>query len=157
MPNWKKRVATFTDNGLAEGEEPICVAFLQPVGSLTETTGRATFGLLGMLVSKKMTSGKKNDNAVQASAKSKAFPSGAAIVAVTNQGRIMVYEQAALSGKPKKLLQEYKIGEIKADNVRKGMLKSDMTLAFSDGGRRTFELAKGQNIDEFVAALHASN
>lgn len=153
MVNWKKRVADFDENGFSPGEEVLAVASLQPVGSLTEATGRASFGLLGMFIGKKMTSGKKDANELSSSTMSDAFPDGVVIVAVTSRGRLLAYEQGAMSGKPKKLLHEYSKGDFTVESIDKGMLKSDMTIKFSDGGSRTFELAKGQNLDEFKNAL----
>ena len=153
MVNWKKRITGFAENGLAEGENVSGVASLQPVGSLTEATGRASFGLVGMFVGKKMTSGKKDANEMSSSSMSKEFPDGVVIVVPTSKGRIMVYEQSVMSGKPKKLLKEYKTGDFKVESIKKSMLKSDITLSFSDGGLRTFEAAKGQNLEEFQQSL----
>lgn len=153
MVDWKKRVSNFSENGLNNGEDVIASAFLQPVGALTEATGRASFGLVGMFASRKMTASKKKDNQDKASKMSSEFPDGNVIVAITSTGRILTYEQAPMSGKPKRLLKEFKKGDFRVESIKKGMLKSDLTLAFNDGGLRDFELAKGQNTDEFENAL----
>lgn len=153
MVNWVKKVEKFKENQLTQGENVLSAVFFQPVGAMGEATGKASLGLIGTLISHKMTSGKKQANKTFESKMSKSFPDGGVVVAVTSGGRILVYEHSAMSGKPKKLIQQYEVGDFKVDSAKKGMLKTDVTLSFKDGGLKTFELAKGQNLDDFTKSL----
>ena len=153
MVNWKKRVEKFEDNRINAGEEILGVAFIQPPGALVEATSKGAFGLLGMFAAKKMNKKHEDKDELNASAMAKEFPVGNLIVAVTAGGRILVYEQAPVSGKPKEFLREYKKGDFKVHEIKKGTLKSDLTIEFSDNGMRSFDLAKGQDYNEFQNSL----
>lgn len=45
------------------------------------------------------------------------------------------------------------MGDFKVESIKKGALKSDVTVAFRDGGTRIFEAGKGQDLDEFASSL----
>ena len=152
--DWSKKVLKAKDNKLNAGEEPVATAFLQPGGGVKMQVARGGIGgLLGFFVGNKMADKQAEANSATTSKQVEAYPDMPTVVCVTSQGRILVYSFNSVSGKPKDLLMEYKKGDWKVVDVKKGKLTHSMQVSFPDGGIKNFDVPRTVKLEEFSAAL----
>ncbi len=154
MVNWNKRVASFDDNRIKENEELLAVGFLQPEGALMKASmSYGIGGIIGMFVGSKMQKRTDEKSRTDRKGMAKDFPGGNIIAAVTNKNRVIIYEQNALSGKPKKYLKEYTTDDFVSTDLQKRKLAHLLTVNFKGGGVISFDIARGQDIETFIEAL----
>lgn len=154
MVDWVKRVENFKDNQIAEGDSIVAVGFLQPAGQIKQqAVSGGIGGLLGAFAGSKMAKKQNNQDDLTASEMTNAYPDGPTIMTLTTSGRILVYKQDPLSGKPKEFLKEYVKGDITAGAFEKGKITHSLQLSFSDGGVLGFDFPRGQDHQVFMDAL----
>lgn len=149
-----KKIEKAKNNQLNEGEQVLAAVTLQDAGAISKAAVSGGLGgLIGVFAGSKMQ--KKTDantEGMQSSEMSQKIPTGMSVVGVTDT-RVVAYNFDALSGKAKELQAELNRGDIQVESFEKGKLAGKLVLSFSDGGKRAFDLPKGNDLEEFKSVL----
>lgn len=152
--NVKKKVEKAGDAiGLLPGEQVEAACTTNPKGSVKRMAFTQSAGLIGAAVAA-ATDRKSSDGDVELAADALAarYPGGQLFLIVTDQ-RVLATKVAAMSGKPKELVAEWRRDEVVSIEVEKGKLALPMSIAFSDGSVVNCEGAKGTDPQSLAAAL----
>jgi hypothetical protein len=149
-----KKVEGAKNNGLREGERVLAAISVNDDGAISRAAiSGGVGGLLGIFIGSKMqkSAQSKNGDVIKTELSEK-MPYGVGFIAVTDT-RIALYSADLFSGKAKELKAELKKGDFKIEKFEKGKLSGSLVLIFADGGRRVFDVPKGNDLDAFQAVL----
>lgn len=137
MADWVKRIHKSCSGDLQPGEQVLAAALLQPHGNSKRLAMGAAGGALGVLVASKL---RRKDDGTLVSDEGIAatIPDGTIVMGLTG-GRVLLFGQAAMSGRPKELKATLARNDIAAIELGTGTAFRDVTIAFSDGTGRRFE------------------
>ena len=153
MVDWAKRITKAAGDELRQGETVEVATLFQPSGMAGLLTGAAVGGMVGAAVASKLRKqddgGLVTDEGIAAS-----IPKVAVVVGLTSGGRVLVYVQGKMSGKPKEFAVALDRADIATIEVEPGKISKKVLVVFRDGTARVFESpALDKSIDAFVAAL----
>lgn len=153
--NIAKKIEKAKNNGLAEGEQVLNAILLNDPGAVAGAVVQGGLGgLVGIFFGNKMKkkAETKQTEGTTPSDMSKKIPTGMSVLGVTGS-RIVSYDFNQMSGKAKDLKAEFKVGDIKVESYEKGTMAHKLVLSFSDGGKRAFDLPRGNDIESFKEVL----
>ena len=150
-----KKIEKAKKNQLADDEHVVSGLIINDAGAIASgAVAGGTGGLLGYFIGRKVQkkSSEKHQSDSSDSAMAAKIPSGQSIIGITNK-RIAIYSWDAISGRAKNLVAEMKLGDVTVEDYKKGRMISKVTLSFKDGGKKTYDALKGNDIDAFIAAI----
>jgi hypothetical protein len=151
MADWVKRISKAAGDELQPGERIVAGVLLQPAGTSRKVAGAAAGGLIGAAVASRLR--KKDDGSIVSDEGIAAtVPDGTLVAGLTSGGKLLLYGQAPITGRPKDLRATLAKRDVAAIEVTPGKLMSDVAVAFVDGTGKKFETpAMDKSIEKFAA------
>ena len=151
MPNFVKLIHKHRSQDLHPGEELLGAVFVQPTGAFGRSVA---FGVAGAIGSAVADARRKEQAVAEENSFAAQVPGGRVILAFSAQ-RFLVFEHAAMSGRPKELTASFSWDQIAGIELGDGKLKQDLTVGFTDDSSAVFEVVKSAKPKPFMEAYRA--
>lgn len=151
VANWRKKIEAGGGKDLRPGEELRAGVLLQPDGTAKSSMAK---GLGGVIAEAAVNRG-RNDDQPELGGVASVLPDDRCWLGVTNQ-RILIWKFGMMRGRPAGLLHEIPVSSLERVETEERKMTHGITLFFSDGSARGYEVPKlGNDTPHFAAVVNS--